>query len=259
MSGVALIVVDPEGNMTSITVQPPSLYGIPSSSNIVYVDSSGNVGVMSPGDVYTSYRGDARNNIRNLLTIDSNQIFSTISTLRFNPCHVNGDPARNPAATMNGAPQQDGTCRCRNNWSGTKAGDGCAVCDGYGVTHVDGTFGKLAGSDCQYSRKSNCSGHGNVNGSGKCSCDLTYAGSFCQYSDLANCNGHGKVDASGKCTCNPGYAGSSCQYSDLVNCSGAGKVDAAGKCTCDSKHVGPMCQWAFDSSAPGSFSPGMYG
>ena len=239
-----LIVVDGNGNMSAVAVRPPSLSGIPPTSNIVYIDSLGNIGVISSGDVYTSYQGKqgkSSNNIRNLLTIDSNNNFGALSTLNFNPCHVNGDPAKDPDSTMNGTPQRDGTCACRNNWSGTTKGDGCAVCDGYGITHTDGSFGALAGPDCQYSRPSNCSSHGNVTGSGGCSCDATYAGSSCQYSNAENCNNRGTVDANGNCpTCfsytsnadgeSKLYLGTKCQFGDDITCGNGAIVDVNGIC-----------------------------
>ena len=127
-----LIVIDGDGNMSSVSIRPPSLAGIPPTSNIVYVNSSGNLGVMSFGDVYTSYQGNSSNNVRNLLTIDANNNFSVLSTLNFNPCHVNGDPMTNPTSTMNGKPQPDGTCTCSPNWVGKTKGDGCTLT--YGST-----------------------------------------------------------------------------------------------------------------------------
>ena len=163
--------------MSSIAVNPPSLAEIPSTSNIVYVDSSGNIGTMSAGSVYTSYKNK---NVRNLLKIDANNKFSVLSSLNFNPCHINGDPYTNPSATMNGVPQRDGTCICRNNWSGKAKGDGCNVCDG-------------AGPDCDYSNAL-CNGHGKINNTGdECVCDKTYGGKFCQYNDAIDCLGRGTV------------------------------------------------------------------
>lgn len=161
-SSFNLMVVDKNGNMSPITIRPPSLAEIPSTSNIIYVDENGNIGVISVEDVYTSYQGNSSNNIRNLLTIDANNNFSVLSSLNFNPCHVNGDPYTNPNAANNGIPQKDGTCKCRNNWSGSDKGNGCAICDTYpgsnGTTHVNDTnFGNFAGPDCEYS-KVNCQG-----------------------------------------------------------------------------------------------------
>lgn len=179
-----LVIVDGNGNMSSVSVRPPSLAGVPPTSNVVYVDTSGNIGIISIGDIYTSYQGNSSSRVRNLLTIDANNNLSTLPSHNFSPCHINGDPNTNPNATMNGTPQRDGTCVCRNNWTGTTKGDGCAVCDGYGITHVDGSFGPLAGADCQFSRVSNCSSNGNVNGSGVCKCDPTYIGSDCKKKDI---------------------------------------------------------------------------
>jgi hypothetical protein len=170
-----LIVIDGNGNMSSVAVNPPSLAEIPSTSNIVYVDASGNIGTMSVGSVYTSYKNK---NVRNLLKIDSNNNFSVISSLNFNPCHMNSD------GTMNGVPQRDGTCICRNNWSGKTKGDGCAVCDG-------------AGPDCEYSH-SLCNGHGKVNNIGECICDRTYGGKYCLYNDAEHCLGRGNVQTWGE-------------------------------------------------------------
>ena len=243
----SLIVVDGNGNMSSVEVRPPSLNGVPPTSNVVYVDALGNIGVMSVGDIYTSYQGNASSRVRNLLTIDANNNLSILPSHNFSPCRINGDPNTNPNATINGTPQRDGTCLCRNNWSGTAKGDGCAVCDGYGITHTDGSFGPLAGPDCQYSRASNCSSRGNVNGSGGCRCDPTYAGSVCQYSDAANCSGRGSVTDSGSCSrCDATYAGSKCQYSDGADCNGRGYVDANGNC--------PTC-YTYVSNADGVTKP----
>ena len=207
-----LIVVDANGNMSAVAVRPPSLNGVPPTSNVVYTDALGNIGVMSVGDIYTSYQGNSSTKIRNLLTIDGNNNLSTLPTHNFSPCHINGDPNTNPNATINGTPQRDGTCTCRNNWSGTAKGDGCAVCDGYGVTHTDGSFGALAGPDCQYSRSANCSNHGNVNGSGGCKCDPTYAGSACQYSRAATCSNQGNPKDNGECVCDGSYSGKNCNF-----------------------------------------------
>ena len=242
-----LIVVDANGNMSAVAVRPPYLNGVPPNSNVVYTDALGNLGVMTVGDIYTSYQGNASTKIRNLLTIDGNNNLSTLPTHNFSPCHINGDPNTNPNATINGTPQRDGTCACRNKWSGTAKGDGCAVCDGYGVTHTDGSFGALAGPDCQYSRPANCSSRGNVNGSGGCKCDPTYAGSVCQFSDAVNCSGHGSVTDSGSCSrCDATYAGSKCQYSDGANCNGRGYVDANGNC--------PTC-YTYQSGSDGVTKP----
>lgn len=158
-----LMVVDGNGNMSPITIRPPSLDGIPSTSNIIYVDETGNIGLISVEDVYTSYQGNSSNNVRNLLTVDANNNFSVLSSLNFNPCHVSGDPYTNPNAPNNGMPQKDGTCKCRNNWSGTEKGNGCAICDTYpgsnGTNHVNDTkYGNFAGPDCEYS-KVNCRGN----------------------------------------------------------------------------------------------------
>lgn len=157
-----VLVVDGNGNISSITICPPYLSEIPSTSNIIYVDETGNIGVISVEDVYTSYQGNSSNNVRNLLTVDANNNFSVLSTLNFNPCSVRGDPYTNPNAPNNGTPQKDGTCKCRNNWSGTEKGNGCAICDTYpgsnGTNHVNDTkLGNFAGPDCEYS-KANCQG-----------------------------------------------------------------------------------------------------
>ena len=163
-----LIIIDNSGNMSSVPVTPPSLGSI--TSNILYVEPSGNLGVLSSFDIYTLYP-----TVKSLLTVDANNVFSTISSSKFNPCHVNSD------LTMNGTPQRNGTCACRNNWTGTASGNGCAICDagGDGVTHLDNTFGELAGPDCQYSRTSGCSGKGKVTGTGQCQCDANWTGSSC--------------------------------------------------------------------------------
>jgi hypothetical protein len=164
-----LIVIDENGNISPIMVRPPSLNGIPATANIIYVEDSGNIGTMSVEDVYTSYQGNPlTNKVRNLLTVDSNNNFSVISSLNFNPCYVNGDPYTNPNAPNTGTPQKDGTCLCSNNWVGIEKGKGCAVCDRdlrydplypdrfpakNGVTHVgDGVFGNFAGPNCEFKR-----------------------------------------------------------------------------------------------------------
>lgn len=200
-TSVNLIIVDSGGNMSTQAVTSPSLYPIPNTSNIVYVDANGNIGVMSPAAVYTSYPG----NVKNLLTVNANN-FSTISTNYFNPCRVNDD------GTMNGAPQSNGTCSCRNNWSGTAPGDGCGICDGStnGITHTDNTFGSKAGKDCEWSIEKNCNGQGvSINSSGTCNCNPGYAGPHCEYSDAVTCNNNGKVQNNGTCVCKVGdvYAG----------------------------------------------------
>lgn len=204
---VNLIIVDSGGNMSAQAVTSPSLY--PITSNIVYVDANGNIGVMSPADVYTSYP----RNVKNLLTVNANN-FSTISTNYFNPCRVNDN------GTMNGTPQSNGTCNCRNNWTGTTPGDGCGICDGStnGITHTDNTFGSKAGNDCEWSSAKNCNGQGvSINSSGTCNCNPGYAGPRCEYSDAVTCNNNGKVQNDGSCVCNVGdeyaetnYGGPNC-------------------------------------------------
>ena len=187
-----LMVVDGNGNMSPITIRPPSLAGIPSTSSIIYVEDSGDIGTISVEDVYTSYQGNpSTNKVRNLLTIDANNNFSVLSTLNFNPCYVNGDPYTNPNAPNAGTPQKDengnGICVCRNNWVGKEKGNGCAVCDRdirydplypdrypakNGVTHVsDGLFGNFSGPNCEFKRNTSpCSMSlvGFANGKVKC-------------------------------------------------------------------------------------------
>lgn len=190
-----LVIVDSGGNMSTQVVRSPSLY--PINSNIVYVDANGNIGCMSPADVYTSYPSK----VKNLLTVDANNNFSTISTNYFNPCHVNAN------GTMNGTPKPNGSCECRNNWTGTTPGDGCGICDGStnGITHTDNTFGAKAGNDCEWSSANNCKGQGvSINGSGICNCNPTYAGPHCEYSDAVTCNNNGKVQNDGSCICKVG-------------------------------------------------------
>lgn len=133
-----LIIVDGNGNMSSITVSPslnptpgtsnavtPSLSSIPENSNIVTVDSNGNIGIVSPSSVYTSYMGPGQNVLYNLLTVDSNNNFSTISSKLFNPCQVYDD------GTMNGVPLSTGGCRVNCSVSAWDNWDACP-CNGGG-------------------------------------------------------------------------------------------------------------------------------
>jgi hypothetical protein len=68
-----LIVVDENGNMSTVDIHPPALNEahIPASTNIVYTDTSGNLGVMAYGDIGGSNR--------NILTVDSNNNFSVLT------------------------------------------------------------------------------------------------------------------------------------------------------------------------------------
>lgn len=61
-----LIVVDENGNMSTVDIHPPALNEahIPPSTNIVYTDTSGNLGVMAYKDIGGSNR--------NILTVDAN-------------------------------------------------------------------------------------------------------------------------------------------------------------------------------------------
>lgn len=203
---INLVVIDANGNMSTQSVTSPSLNPIQATSNIVYVDASGNIGVMNPSQIYTAYP----NNVKKLLTVDSNNIFSTISTNYFNPCHVNDD------RTMNGTPKSDGSCECRNKWSLHTPGDECNMCDGSPNGHTDGTFGSnFAGPDCEYD-VSSCNGHGTaINGSNVCQCKSGYAGDKCQFSDAVTCNNHGQARYDGYCNCTAPYTGDYCKD---VNC-----------------------------------------
>jgi len=146
---------------------------------------------------------------------------------------------------MNGTPKSDGTCgECRHHWSGSAPNDGCAICDGDGTTHgthMDGTYGLLAGPDCQYSKQDNCNVRGYVNASGACWCDTTYNGGSCQYSNAVDCSGKGQVDYNGNCPIcfnypsiadgmTKLYLGNKCQYSDNDTCKNGGVVDENGNC-----------------------------
>ena len=207
---------------------------------------------MSVGDVYTSYKGNSSNNVRNLLTIDSNNNFSVISTLIFNPCRIIGDPYTNPNAPNNGTPQRDGTCVSSCSNAGDINSSGQCVCD----------FG-WNDPKCQYSRDVTCSGQGNVDYNGKCTCEGGYAGVNCECTGYGsklncpigssslvrnNCSNRGIVDpATNLCIscdgnwdpqysckiCKPGLAGNNCQYSRAATCNGHGEPDSDGNCRCD--------------------------
>jgi hypothetical protein len=82
---INVIAVDGNGNMSSVAVRPPSLSGVPPTSNLVYVNELGNIGVISFSDIYTSYLGNASYIVRNLLTIDANNNLSTIPSNNFGP------------------------------------------------------------------------------------------------------------------------------------------------------------------------------
>jgi hypothetical protein len=82
---INVIAVDGNGNMSSVAVRPPSLSGVPPTSNLVYVNELGNIGVISFTEIYTSYLGNASYIVRNLLTIDANNNLSTIPSNNFGP------------------------------------------------------------------------------------------------------------------------------------------------------------------------------
>jgi len=135
-----LIIVDGNGNMSSVNATAPSLNpvpgtsnavspslnAIPPESNIVTFDN-GNLSVISPSKVYTSYMGPGQNNVSyNLLSVDSNRNFSTISSNLFNPCQVYSN------GTMNGVPLSTGGCKVDcvvSGWSGWSA----CPCNGGGT------------------------------------------------------------------------------------------------------------------------------
>ena len=227
-SPLFLFTIDSNGNMASVAVSAPSLDPIPDNVNILGF-SNGGVVVATKAEIYTAYpsrRGQ-------LLSSDSNGVLTAISTDLFNPCLVNGDPATN--ATMNGIPQPNGTCACRNHWSGTTPGKGCDVCDR--------TNGNYAGSDCQYSRADQCGGHGWADETGTCSkCDAGWAGRTvrCPYSDALTCSGNGTAQENGTCVCSTYvsavtgstrvFLGKGCQYGDNKTCGNGGEVDAEGVC-----------------------------
>lgn len=202
-----LITVDGNGNMTTVAVTSPSLLPI-GTSNVVYVDESGNIGLISPKAIIMT----TPKKYVNLLTVDSNNNFSTISSNMFNGCRVNSDEK------MNGTPQLDGSCTCRNFWSNSVGGDGCGICDWTtdGSTHMDGSFGSFAGSDCQFSQ-ANCSGAGFINGQGNaCKCRSGYTGNVCQYS-RATCNNNGTPQNDGSCVCDAFRTGAKCETAVSFN------------------------------------------
>jgi hypothetical protein len=203
-----LITVDGNGNMTNIAVTSPSLSSV-GTSNVLYVDESGNIGLISPSAIILT---TPKKRV-NLLTVDSNNNFSTIPSNMFNGCRVNSDE------TMNGTPKLDGSCSCRNFWGNSKGGDGCGICDWTtdGSTHMDGSFGSFAGSDCQLSR-ANCSGAGFINGQGNlCKCGYGYAGNVCQYSRGATCNNNGTPQNDGSCVCDGLRTGAKCEKAMTFN------------------------------------------
>jgi hypothetical protein len=68
-----LIAVDENGNMSTVSIHPPALKEphIPLSTNIVYVDRDGNIGVIAYGDIGGSNR--------NILTVDADNNFSVLT------------------------------------------------------------------------------------------------------------------------------------------------------------------------------------
>ena len=107
------------------------------------------------------------------------------------------------------------------------------------------------GDFCQYSDEDTCSGNGEVDSYGSCSCDATpggvplAVGPNCSISRYgvgdAGCNGHGTpvynegATPAYSCVCDAdnGWKGERCQYSDASTCNGRGTVDAVtGACTC---------------------------
>lgn len=81
-----------------------------------------------------------------------------------------------------------------------------------------------------------CSGHGECQEDGTCSCSPGFSGSNCSIaecpqSDGVECAGHGQCDSStGECTCDPGFLGDSC--SELV-CSDSSGVECSGHGSCN--------------------------
>jgi hypothetical protein len=125
-----IVIVDSNGNLSTTSVRPPKFTD---NITMIYVDTSGNLGTITPGDVYTLFPAS-----KNLL-YEKDGVFNVISTKLFNPCHVNDD-VRLPNS-INGQPTQNGTCSCNTDmsgslWSGREDGNGCSICTGNKVTVV---------------------------------------------------------------------------------------------------------------------------
>ena len=99
-----LITVDDNGNMSAITVTSSSLEPV-GTSNILFVDTSGNIGIMSPSDVVLTI---PLTKYVNLLTVDNDNNFSVIGSYLFNRCN----------GSQNGIPQSDGSCICKLPYGG---------------------------------------------------------------------------------------------------------------------------------------------
>lgn len=159
--------------------------------NLLTIDSNNAFNVIStakfnPCHVNNKVYSNSLSKPNNKLEIDVDQIYKF---------EINGEPR----VDQNLQPY----CLCRNNWNGTDVGDGCKYCDytiangvqtpktdadsgthtyinSYGTDYPDyapnpdGTYGYLAGPDCQYSSSTNCGNNGKVAGDGKCMCNPGY-------------------------------------------------------------------------------------
>ena len=117
-------------------------------------------------------------------------------------------------------------------------------CLGHDVARMDGTCtfdpgSGWLGARCQYHRL----GHGEVNATGHCVCDVKFQGARCEFSDLYTCSDVGNVTASGECHCDNTYFGSDCHIESADPCSHVGtNLTLPDGCQCLDSFFGASCE-----------------
>eukprot|EP00941_MAST-03F_sp_MAST-3F-sp1_P003768 g3768.t1 len=78
-----------------------------------------------------------------------------------------------------------------------------------------------------------------------CLCASGTAGTRCEYSDATTCSGNGMVDSTGACTCKTGWSGDSCSEAVCSkDCKNGGLCSAPDVCTCGAGWSGTQCEMA---------------
>jgi len=112
--------------------------------------------------------------------------------------------------------------------------------------HIDSALDKyneVAPPSCT----KNCSGNGNCNFDGSCSCFGGYTGVACSDYCPNQCSGKGDC-TDGACLCQSGFEGPDCSIQTC--CSGHGDCTVPDKCTCNLGWEGDQCQTAKSCADP---------
>ncbi|XP_072025321.1 uncharacterized protein [Amphiura filiformis] len=163
-----------------------------------------------------------------------------------------GEPDCNNKGYCNGTNQMTPVCHCIQGWMGHECDDPC--------THGKQTPPNSGFCQCEscYSGagcNSECSGNGQCDKGGFCTCNNNENGGFlgekcefigCPGADGA-CNERGTCNSvTSKCTCYPGWTGLDCSIPDCPgnpSCSGNGECvdETPRRCACHSNWAGEVC------------------